>query len=200
MLTALPILITFLRSILRRHEIFLYACLRRYRLIVSGVVTFIAYHFCLSDRSSRCRLVIDRFCLHVIIFESIVKLVSIVIEHVCTIFIIEVSASQWVVTHILWLWFLHYLLILFWGWHKLSLLLIVALLRFWLILRSLFLFFVISLLNRWGIVDDNFPVRLLLLNFRLIDLLFSLRLIFGLILFLVTFRRLLIGLLRLLIV
>jgi hypothetical protein len=89
---------------------------------------------------------------------------------------------------------------LFWGWHKLSLLLIVALLRFWLVLRSLFLFFVINLLNSWRIVNNNLPVRLLLLNFRLIDLLFSLRLIFGLILFLVTFRRLLIGLLRLLIV
>jgi hypothetical protein len=86
------------------------------------------------------------------------------------------------------------------GWHELSLLLIVAFLRFWLILRSLFLFFVISLLNRWGIVDNNFPVRLLLLNFRLIDLLLCLRLIFGLILVLVTFLRLLISLLRLLII
>ena len=200
MLSALPILITFLRSILRRHEIFLYTCFGRYRLVISGVVTFIAYHFCLSDCSSRCRLVIDRFCFHVIIFESIVKLVSIVIEDICTIFIIEVSSSQWVVTHILWLWFLHYLLILLGGWHELSLLLIVAFLRFWLILRSLFLFFVISLLNRWGIVDNNFPVRLLLLNFRLIDLLLCLRLIFGLILVLVTFLRLLISLLRLLII
>lgn len=68
------------------------------------------------------------------------------------------------------------------------------------ILRSLFLFFVISLLNRRGIADNNFPVRLLLLNFRLIDLLLCLRLIFGLILVLVTFLRLLISLLRLLII
>ena len=176
------------------------ARLGRYRLIVSGVITFIAYHLCLSDCSSRSRLVIDGFGLHAIIFKSVVKLAPIIIEDVWPVVIIQVSASQRVVAHILRLRFLYYLLILLRCCHKLSLLLIVALLRFRLILRSLFLFFVINLLNRWRIVNNNLPVRLLLFNFRLIDLLFSLRLIFGLILFLVTFRRLLIGLLRLLIV
>ena len=200
MLTTLPILITFLRSVLRRHEIFLDASLGRYRLIISGVITFIACNLCLSDCSSRCRLVIDGFGLRAIIFKSVVKLVAIIIEHVCPVVIIQVSASQRVVAHILRLRFFYYLLILLRCCHKLCLLLIVALLRFRLILRSLFLFFVISLLDRWRVVDDHFPVRLLLLNFRLIDLLLCLRLIFGLILVLVTFRRLLISLLRLLII
>ena len=161
MLTTFPVLVTFLWSILRRHKIFLNASLRRYGLIVGGVVTFIrSHHFGLSDCSSRRRLVIDRLRLRPIIFESVVKLVGTkLVEHICPIFIIVVSsASQWIVTHILWLRFLSCLLILLWCWYVLSLLLIVAILRFRLVLRRLLLFFVVSLLNRRRVVDNNLPV------------------------------------------
>jgi hypothetical protein len=206
-LTTFPLMFASLRSILRRHEVFLYASLRSHRLVISGVVALIfSRHFSLSDSPPGCRLVVDRLGLDAIIFESVVNrrrpLHAIVIEHVCAIVIVEVlRASQRVVAHILRLWLPgRLLLILLRGWYVLTLLLIVALLRFRLVLRRLFLFFIISLLNWRRIIDNNFPVRLLLLIFRLIDLLFSLRLIFGLILVLVTFRRLLIALLGLFIV
>ena len=150
----------FFRSLLRRSKFFFDASLGRYRLIISRLGAALIKHFGLRDCPAYCWLLENWLSLSsIIIFETIIELVTIVIEHIGPVVIILIGASQWVKAYVFWLWFSVCLLLFGCRRDVFILLLILTILRFRLVLRMLLFLFVICLLRGWrGVIDNNLPV------------------------------------------